>query len=103
MPRPVSTAAFGSTGRGDGRGCQPMRAVNRRRTSRPRGLVRRRRRNSTGSTRASAAISSTKDSTAKVLATFPGARIAEVRRGASGIQCTTALTLGIVYGGSTFW
>jgi hypothetical protein len=58
-------------------------------------LERRFSRNSTGSTRASAAISSVNDSTAKVLATFPGARMADVRSGASGIQCTTAWRLGI--------
>jgi hypothetical protein len=96
MPRPVSTAAVGSIGRGEGRGCQPMRAATRFSTSMPRGLVSRRRRNSTGSTRAADATSSTNDSTAKVLATLPGARIAEVRSGASGIQCTTAFRFGIV-------
>ena len=61
-----------------------------------RGLVSRFRRHSSGSTRASAAISSVNDSTAKVLAILPGARIAEVRSGASGSQCTTALRLAIV-------
>ena len=61
----------------------------------PRGLESRRSRNSSGSTRASAAISSVNDSTAKVLATLPGARSGEVRSGASSTQCTTALRLAI--------
>jgi hypothetical protein len=95
MPRPVRIAADVSRGRGEGRGCQPMRVATRCSTSTARGLERRRSRNSTGSALATDATSSTNDSTAKVLATLPGARMAEVRSGASGIQCTTAFRLGM--------
>jgi len=73
-----------------------LRAATFRSTSMPRGLVRRLRRNSSGSTRVSAAISSVNDSTAKVLAILPGARSGEVRSGASATQCTTAFRFAIV-------
>jgi hypothetical protein len=43
---------------------------------------------------ATAAISSVNDSTAKVLATLPGARIGEERSGASAMKWAVAWTLG---------
>jgi len=59
-------------------------------------------RNSTGSDPTRPASSSVNDSTAKLFATFPGARRLDVRRGVSRIQWITARIFGNWYGGSTF-